>query len=397
MYNSLIENSLLTCFLIPAFLVYIMIYVSLFFTEIIEYFNYELQMTMFRNYSFLYLTLFIIPFILMVRNYRLEIAINSNLEERPNIFIAIYAIYLILFIAVFGVVSYRGITKVGVFLEKVPHGNIINYFVNVLNFCLTYYIITSQRKYLLILIPFSIISLYIMGALQTILFKLPPLLLARHIIKNQGIISKRLLFSLIPLIILGTLVTLWVKAFVMTGAVGGTTVVDRLLWQGELFWACINQSNKGEFFATLVPFFANFLSIANIGLVRDYGLGHFMVSLSPIVGSAYVDVGVSFAGGFPSIAIYYFGMVPAFIVFLLTAFIYLKYYAIYIDVLNRRRLGEFIVLSLLGNYVIEMFISGNIAPINLRTIIYLVIYLVIILWRAQKEIVGLELKDTKLA
>jgi hypothetical protein len=164
------------------------------------------------------------------------------------------------------------------------------------------------------------------------------------------------------------------------------TILDRLIAQGGLTWAAVNERFQGNLLEIIESFASNFLSIRNPSIQSDYGLGHFMRSISPSVGDLYVSGGVSFAFGSPAIFIYYFGIPLALVIFSFLALILLKFTKLYLTTLNERRPWEFLVLSLIGRTSIQdLFENGDYTKINLRLVIYLAFYIVLRLSRASKN------------
>ena len=296
---------------------------------------------------------------------------NVDKKLKPRLFIILSIGFIILSIMLIGD-NLFGIKKTHPILS-LPYGNIFLFFYKIIDYLLLIFSIHCDKRYLPILILIFILLNITQFSFTSIFLGLIPILgirIYKDKIKMMNLyrkldIDKRLVFiSLVAVI-----GAIWIRAYSIQTSL--YTIYDRLVSTGQMFWAVVENEYKVNTTEQILLFFQNIFSVRNLPTVANYGLGEFMITISPSVAPKYVQAGVRFAGGSPAIYIYHFGFIAGFVIYALIVKIILRYYYHIGKCLLHYDVFGFILLSLLGLYVGELLTAGDFAKINLRSIIYL--------------------------
>jgi len=335
-------------------------------------FLFELEQWTSKSYSSLYYLLFLLPVLYEMKNLKkLRFERNVDKKLKPRLFIILSIGFIILSIMLIGD-NLFGIKKTHPILS-LPYGNIFLFFYKIIDYLLLIFSIHCDKRYLPILILIFILLNITQFSFTSIFLGLIPILgirIYKDKIKMMNLyrkldIDKRLVFiSLVAVI-----GAIWFRAYSIQTSL--YTIYDRLVSTGQMFWAVVENEYKVNTTEQILLFFQNIFSVRNLPTVANYGLGEFMITISPSVAPKYVQAGVRFAGGSPAIYIYHFGFIAGFVIYALIVKIILRYYYHIGKCLLHYDVFGFILLSLLGLYVGELLTAGDFAKINLRSIIYL--------------------------
>jgi hypothetical protein len=120
----------------------------------------------------------------------------------------------------------------------------------------------------------------------------------------------RVLKAAVSLVIVGVLCGALVYKF--SNMADALTFVLRLVNGGQLFWGTINLVHQHTSPPNMQAYFDNFFSFQMYHGSSEYGLGQLMCVVTGPICISYLDGGVRMSGGYPSVLIFYWGLVSAF-------------------------------------------------------------------------------------
>jgi len=120
----------------------------------------------------------------------------------------------------------------------------------------------------------------------------------------------RVLKAAVSLVIVGVLCGALVYKF--SNMADALTFVLRLVNGGQLFWGTINLVHQHTSPPNMQAYFDNFFSFQMYHGSSEYGLGQLMCAVTGPICISFLDSGVRMSGGYPSMLIFQWGLVPAF-------------------------------------------------------------------------------------
>jgi hypothetical protein len=368
-YRCFIKNALAGAALSGVFGNYLLVFISLLGIEQGWWYSFELRQYTFENYATFCFGLFCIPVVLMATRFKFPVHKAAS-DTDPRIFVIMFSAWMLIILALIGLPEFGLQVKAGRFAE-LPKANVLNYIANIFLFTALYYLVTTRSRYVLLIAFMILANATLLNAVQTTIWYLVPPLLIRRAIRMEG---KKLGFPFAYMLIAVFLVAIGFYVRSLSLSIGSVDIWDRLFSQGQLFWVSLNDSYQDSLKPVLMAFLRKFWSVENAPMNIEYGLGHYMVSVSPEVGARYVYGGTSFTAGAPGIWVFYSNFFIGWAFYILTAYLMLVYYRLYTAALARRELIESLLLSLIGSYVADVVIMGEYTRLNLRVVIYLCLY-----------------------
>jgi hypothetical protein len=358
----------------------LLVFISLFLIER-GFWMFELEQDGFRNYAFLYYCLFSVPVILLVATTRfcnsfIEKVKTTRYETRPLAFTIFFLLFNLVFIVQ---ADFRSAWLMGdkfTVLSFSPFGTKL-YFIN--NFVLivaTYYLFNSRPDYFRFILALFVMNGIMRHAVVCMLLSLGLPLILRMVVKNGcRYYLPRTSVLVIP-VIAG--LALFVRNLYFNPEVSPITLYDRIISQGQLFWVSINERYDGSLLDILIAYLQSTFSLKNLQLQPDFGLGHFMIAVSNVIGAKYVEGGVSFAAAPPGMFIYYSNLVVGWLIYMAAAWAAILCLKHYVKALLMNRLGEFVILNLILTYfVLNFFLMGEYSNLNFRAVLFVILYLIV--------------------
>ncbi|MCH8011770.1 MAG: hypothetical protein IIA61_07470 [Candidatus Marinimicrobia bacterium] len=384
-YRQLNDKQVLPFLFLWHYTLIIAIFISLFIIEKGIYL-FEINRYGFNNYSFYIWTFFTITFILTVKSQRSLQCGSFVASEEPKIFIFIYFFFLVYSFINTGSFDYTVHEKTSIFAKGLASPSQMTSFMKILTYLQTiikcafiYYLITSRKKYFYILSTIFFANTIFTHSIGSLINDYFIWLLLRYAFIKKG-------FGLRPIYIIISipLFTIYVIVRGISLTQGDTSInmifpiLERFALQGQLFWISINESYVGQTSEIILAFWEKFLSFRNAPVNPNYGLGHYMVSVSPIVASGYLRDGVVFTGGFPGIYIYYHGMIIGTVIFIITTVLIVKLSKVWIKVLMNKNIFTFVVFHLLmSSYLLPYYQMGDNTRFNMRFVFYILLFILL--------------------
>lgn len=374
------RNPILFSGMLTVFNSILLVFISLFFIER-GFSMFELKQVGFRNYAFLYYCLFSLPVILLAASIRfnrsfIEKIRNSRYDSRPTAFILFFLIFNLAFIVQ---PEFRSAWLSGNKFEVLSFSPIGTKLYVINNFVLivaTYYLFNSHRNHFRFLLPLFLINGVMRHAMTSTIIALAFPLVLRMVVRNGcRYYFPRHFVLLVPAIAGMALLT---RSLYFNPELSSITFYDRIISQGQLFWVSLNEHFGGNLLDIMIAYLQSTFSLKNLQLQPDFGLGHFMIAVSNVIGATYVEGGVAFTSATPGMFIYYANLVVGWLIYMAVAYFSIQCIKLYIKSLLMNRLGEFIILNLILTYfVLNFFLMGEYSNLNIRAILFVVFYLVV--------------------
>jgi len=379
-YRQLNKNKVFPFLLINQFIGIIMIFISLFIIEKGIYL-FELETQGFYNYAFYFWTFFVLIWLyIIVKQKSLKFG-TLIADEEPKIFLIFYFCYVIFTYFYTGGVEPSSSSKASIFARDVGITNmtllmkVLTFSDMLINFAIKYYTLVSRKKYFLILMVMQLLNAIYNISLSS-LMDLSIIYLIRFAMINK---TFKIRYRYIVLFS----VFVFIRIFYRYESLAGSSVpqllflIQRFAMQGQLFWISIHESYNGDLLTIISSFWNNFISLRNAPLNTEYGLGHFMYSVSPNVAEEYINDGISFTAGSPGIFIYYFGMMLGSIIYVCITLLIMKLLHFYLRIIYFKNILLFISFSLVLEHFTLYYLMGDATRMNLRFVFYILVFLLL--------------------
>lgn len=147
------------------------------------------------------------------------------------------------------------------------------------------------------------------------------------------------------------------------------TFLNRFILSDHLFWAAVNlQRTSGPSFDTGV-FWSHFFTFQTFQQTTTYGLGQLMYAASGSLATDYLAGGARFSGGYPSILIFHFGYLLAYLMNVFFVLMFVGIMKLQMHLIRSYGVIVFILFSKLSFPFVDLFTMGEYSNINMKTLL----------------------------
>lgn len=144
-------------------------------------------------------------------------------------------------------------------------------------------------------------------------------------------------------------------------------LLNRLSLQSHLFWGVLNLSSTPNFIYSISNAFKHLFNFSPGLPDSTFGLGELMYTLSGELANTFLQNGVEFAGGYPSVFIYYYGLPASYVIHVLLTFLVIYYTKLFYFIVNNCSILIFILFFKISSMVlIQPYTTGGIWFLNGR-------------------------------
>lgn len=206
------------------------------------------------------------------------------------------------------------------------------------------------------------------GGLLNIFF----VFIAGEVLASKQNVDLKVKLYYLTVFVLVCFLALAYKAFALEDAL---KTINRIVLQSHLFWGVVNleTSRGGLVFAQ--DFFSHIMSLPENRATTQYGLGALMYLFSGALADQFIEDGVRFSGGYPSIFIYYFGINATTFVNILMSAVIAAYIKILLQITNAYNIIVLIVFyKLSALIVVDLYSAGELWNINGKSILMALVF-----------------------
>ena len=375
----ILRKPALVIFLQPIY-IFIVGFPSLLLIEDGSYIS-EINSYGYQNYSLIYYSIF--AFISLVIFYKYCDKIKVAIKNKSSLNLYLMASIPYVMIILYSIYNNQNLTRFNIFSVGPLLEKLFNYwsviFIAIYYYCSLIEISKYKRVYYLI---GALFIQWLMGS------QFSGQIFVLFIYLNCQYLNNDFYISRIKSVLLSFLVLFCLLSFKNSFYENGyEQLINRVTLQSHLFWSVMDDNSSKSF----IVFFEKFIhQITTIDIgppSTSYGLGELMHAYSGRIAEQFLEDGVYFSGGYPSILVFYFGI--GFAILLHTAITFLFVFAMkfLLQSIKYNVIIFILIYKLFALSIFSIFYSGEIFFISLKLIILsMLCFIFIILTKSKAEI-----------